>query len=423
MNPLQNINGELYIDQVSSLKLANRWDTPLYIMSESKIRKQYRRLHLAFSQQYDKTRIFYSAKANTNLSVLKILEQMGSGVDTVSPGEVFLALKAGFPPRRIFHSGVSVRDDELEYLLRKEVMINVNSLSQLQRLLQKGKPHTLSVRVNPELGAGHHEHVVTGGKKTKFGNYEVAAGEAYQIAKDAGVERFGIHMHIGSGVMEPAPLLQAAQKLLDISLNIHEDTGINFEFVNFGGGIGIPYKPKDKEFDLEQFSQRLVQLFKEKTSPLGKPEIWLEPGRYMVGEAGVLLTRVTTIKETPFRRFAGVDAGFNTLIRPAMYGSYHHMLVANRLDDKPTEKYDVVGPLCESGDVLATDRLLPPLTEGDLLAILNTGAYGYSMSSHYNSRPRPAEVLVNEGRQDLIRERETLQDLLRHQKTVERLEK
>lgn len=424
MNPYQYVNGELYVDEISSLKLADEFDTPLYVMSESRIREKYRRLYSAFSRNYDKFRILYSAKANTNLSILKILEEMGTGVDTVSPGEVFLALEAGFPPHHIFHTGVSVRKDELEYLLRKGVMINVNSLSQLKRLLQKGRPKTLSVRVNPKLGAGHHEHVVTGGKKSKFGNYERTASKAYEIAKAAGVKRFGIHMHIGSGIMEVPPFIRAAEKLLDIAIKIHERVGINFDFVNFGGGIGIPYEPEEREFDIELFSEKLVDLFKKKSREytLRDPELWLEPGRYIVGEAGILLTRVNTIKVTPFRRFAGVDAGFNTLIRPSMYGSYHHILVANKLDEPPREKYDVVGPLCESGDVLARGRLLPRLSEGDLLAILNAGAYGYSMSSQYNSRPRPAEVLVKEGRYDLIRERETLQDLLKGQKIMERLE-
>jgi diaminopimelate decarboxylase len=188
--------------------------------------------------------------------------------------------------------------------------------------------------------------------------------------------------------------------------------------MNFGGGIGVPYMPEEKEIDLELFSDRLVSLFKERSEEysLGEPEFRLEPGRYLVADTGILLTRVNMIKHTPFRVFAGADAGFNTLIRPAMYGSYHHILVANKLDPATTEKYDVVGPLCESGDTLARGRLLPKLSEGDLLAILNAGAYGFSMASQYNSRPRPAEVLVKDGHCELIRERETLQDMLRGQR-------
>jgi diaminopimelate decarboxylase len=279
-------------------------------------------------------------------------------------------------------------------------------------------PKILSVRINPELGAGHHEHVITAGKASKFGIWEKDAFKAYQTAKKAGVKKFGIHMHIGSGIMDAYPLVKAADKLLSIAKAIHDNVGITFDFIDFGGGIGVPYKPEEKEVNLEVFSDKLVGLFKTRIAEysLGKPELWLEPGRYLVADAGVLLTRVNTLKSTPFRRFAGIDAGFNTLIRPAMYGSYHHVLVANKLNQPSTEEYDLAGPLCESGDVLARERLLPQLSEGDLLAVLNAGAYGFSMSSQYNSKPRPAEVLVNKGRYELIRKRETFQDLLRGQR-------
>lgn len=418
--PLKNVKGELYIDGVSTLKLAEEFGTPLYLMSENKIRENYRHLYSVFSRIYNKIRIFYSAKANTSLSVLRILKSEGSGADVVSSGELFLALKAGFPSKNILYTGTSVRDDELEYLLDKGVIINLDSFSQLERLLNIGIPPILSVRVNPEIGAGHHEHVVTASKTSKFGVWEEDALKAYKAAKSAGVERFGIHMHIGSGVMDPDPFIHAAKRLLTIAKNIHEEIGINFDFLDFGGGIGVPYKPEEKEIDLELLSERLLGLFKEKITEysLGEPEFWLEPGRYLVAEAGVLLTKINTIKLTPFRKFAGVDAGFNVLIRPTMYGAYHHMLVANKLDHPSEGEYDVVGPLCESGDVLARERLFPSLSEGDLLAVLNTGAYGFAMSSQYNSRPRPAEVLVNRNRYELIRERETLQDLLKGQKSA-----
>jgi diaminopimelate decarboxylase len=278
----------------------------------------------------------------------------------------------------------------------------------------------MSVRINPGVGAGHHKHVVTGGEVTKFGVYEESALKAYELAKNAGVNRFGIQMHIGSGIMDVTFYLRAAEKLLSIARNIHEHLGIDFDFVDLGGGIGVPYRPEEKHVDLEQFFDKMIQFVKEKVGEcsLGEPEFWFEPGRYLVAEAGILLTRVNTIKTTSSKKFAGVDAGFNTLIRPAFYGSYHHILVANRLNEPTTEEYDVVGPLCESGDVLAGGRLLPKLLEGDLLAILNAGAYGYSMSSQYNSRPRAAEILVKDGRYELIRKSETFDDLLRGQEVA-----
>jgi diaminopimelate decarboxylase len=417
-NPLKNVNGELYVDGVSTLKLAEEFGTPLYVMSERKIRENCRHLYSAFSRRYNKFRVLYSAKANTNLSILKILKSEETGVDAVSPGEVFLALEAGFPSDDVLYTGICARDDELQYLLDKGVIINADSLSQLERLLKVETPPALSVRINPNLGAGHHEHVITAGEMSKFGVHEEAALKAYKLAKIAGVKKFGIHMHIGSGVMDVMPFALAMNKLLNVARSVHENVGIDFDFADFGGGIGVPYKPEEKEVDMELFSEKLVGLFKEKIRDysLGEPEFWLEPGRYLVAEAGIILTRINTIKPTSSRRFACIDAGFNTLIRPVLYGSYHHILVASKLDQPLKQEYDVVGPLCESGDILASGRLLPQLSEGDLLAILNTGAYGFSMNSQYNSRTRAAEVLVKEGHYELIREREDLRDLLRGQR-------
>jgi len=278
-------------------------------------------------------------------------------------------------------------------------------------------PPILSVRINTEFGAGHHEYTVTASKTSKFGVDGKTATEIYRMAKDAGVENFGIHMHIGSGIMHVEPFIKTTEKLLEVADAIHRQLGISFNFIDLGGGIGVPYKPEEEEVDLENFAKKLTAFFKGKLAQYGleQPELWLEPGRYLVAEAGVLLTKVNMVKETPYRKFVGVDAGFNTLIRPAMYGSYHHMVLADRLNAPSVENYDVVGPLCESGDVLARERPLPKISEGDILAILNAGAYGYAMSTQYNSRPRVAEVLVKDGHCELVRERENLQDLVRGQ--------
>lgn len=414
---LENRNGVLYIDGVSTLKLAEEFDTPLYVLSENRIRENFRRLHEALKKHYDKVRIYYSAKANTNLAILKILESEGAYLDAVSPGEVFLALKAGFQPERILFTGTSVRDDELKFIADSKIVINIDSLSQLRRLLKFHVPEIISVRVNPEVGAGHHEHVITAGRNSKFGVWETEATKAYKMALEAGVKRFGIHMHIGSGILEIEPFLLAAEKLLQIAHNIHEKLNLIFDFIDFGGGLGVPYKPEEKPLDIDLFAEKMLSLFKKKVKEydLGEPFFCVEPGRYIVCDAGVLLTRVNTLKITPFKKFVGVDAGFNVLIRPAMYGSYHPIVVANKLNELEEEIYDIAGPLCESGDLLARDRRLPKIVEGDLLAILNAGAYGFSMSSQYNSRPRCAEVLVKDGEYALIREREKIEDLLKGQ--------
>ena len=415
---LENRNGALFIDGVAASELAKKFDTPLYVVSERRIRSNFRRLKEALTKQYGKVRILYSVKANANLSVLKVIQSEGAWLDTVSPGEVFIALKAGFPPEKILFTGTSVRDDELRFVVDSGVAMNVDSLSQLKRLLKFHVPSFLSVRANPEVGAGHHEHCITGGRDSKFGIWESDVVEAYKTAKKAGVKRFGIQMHIGSGILDVEPFLPALEKLMEIASLVHRETGITFEFVDVGGGVGVPYRPEEKPLDLDEFAEKVLSIFKKRVKEygLGEPWFYIEPGRFIVCDAVVLLTNVNTVKVTPHKRFAGVDAGFNTLIRPVMYGSYHPIVVANKLNEPEAETYDVCGPLCESGDFLARDRKLPKIAEGDLLAVLNAGAYGFSMSSHYNSRPKCAEILVKEGKCALVRERETLETLLIGQK-------
>jgi len=416
--PLEDRRGTLYFDGVSTLELAKTYDTPLYVLSEKRIRDNYNRLYGALVNNYKYVRIYYAAKANTNLAVLRILQSQGAYLDTVSPGEVFLALSSGFTPDRILFTGTSVRNDELKMLADANITINVDSQSEMDRLLKISVPQILSVRVNPEVGAGHHSHCITAGPESKFGLWEEEVIQAYAIAQRARVERFGIHMHIGSGILEVEPYVLAVEKLLKIAKRVHEEVGIDFEFIDIGGGFGVPYKPEDKDLDLTEFSNKVVSMFKGKVKEygLGKPFLFVEPGRYLVCDASILLTAVNTVKVTPSRKFVGVDAGFNTLIRPTMYGSYHPILVANKLNEADKETYDVAGPICESGDLLAKERLLPEIQEGDLLAVLNAGAYGYSMSSQYNSRPRAAEVMVRGGKALVVREREQLKDLIANQR-------
>jgi diaminopimelate decarboxylase len=419
--PLENRNGELYVDGVSALELAKRFDTPLYVISETQVKKNYNRLYKALSSNYGKVRIYYAAKANSNLSVMKILESKGTYLDAVSTGEVFMALTSGFTPERILFTGTNVRNDELRFLVDSNVIVNVDSLSQLDKLLKLTVPKVLSVRVNPEVGAGHHTHVITAGKQSKFGLWENDALKAYETAKKAGVERFGLHMHIGSGVLDVKPFVQALDKLLKLASKAHDKLGVEFEFLDMGGGLGVPYKPEDDELDLALFSSKVLGLFKQRIREygLGEPVFCVEPGRFLVSDASILLTAVNTVKTTPFKKFIGVDAGFNTLLRPTMYGSYHHIVVANKLDCPDEETCDVVGPICESGDALAKDRRLPKIREGDLLAVLNAGAYGFAMSSQYNARPRAAEVLVEKGKFTVVREREQLDDLVSAQRVAE----
>jgi diaminopimelate decarboxylase len=419
--PLEDRKGSLFFDGFSVKELAEKYDTPLYVLSEKRIRDNYNRLHNALISNYKHLRVYYAAKANTNLTVLRILQSEGAYIDAVSPGEVFLGLSSGFTPDRILFTGTSVRNDELKFLVGTNITINVDSQSELDRLLKIAVPPVVSVRVNPEVGAGHHSHCITAGPESKFGLWEEETIQAYAIAKRARVERFGIHMHIGSGILELEPYVAAVENLLNIAKRVHEEVGIDFEFIDIGGGLGVPYKPEDKDLDLSEFSTKVVSMFKAKVKEyvLGKPFLCVEPGRYLVSDASILLTAVNTVKETPSKKFVGVDAGFNTLVRPTMYGSYHPIIVANKVAQAEKETYDVVGPICESGDTLAKDRQLPKIEEGDLLAILNSGAYGFSMSSQYNSRPRAAEVMIRQGKVVVVRQREQLNDLTSSQRMAE----
>ncbi len=272
------------------------------------------------------------------------------------------------------------------------------------------------------MGAGKYKNLVFAGPDAKFGIIEKQVEAAYQKANEHGVTKFGIHMMTGSCITDEDYFVGITERLMDLAGPIAQKLGISFEFVDIGGGFGIAYKPGEKELDMVDVGKRVAEKFTEKCEKygLGKPTLMVEPGRYLVGDAGVLLTRVTSIKEG-YKKFIGVDAGMNTLLRPALYDAYHQIFVANKLNETQTEKVNVVGPICENSDQLAKDRELTKTQVGDVIAILNAGAYGFGMSSQYNTRPRAAEVLVNHGRAELIRERETFEDLHRGVKVPKRL--
>ncbi len=419
-----NEKGNLTIGGADTLELADQYETPLYVIDENRIRNNYKRLYEAFSSQYNDFKMFYACKANTNLAVMRILEQEGSGIDAVSPGEIYTSLLTGFDPSRILYTGNNVTDEELNFAVTSGVRINLDSISQLKRLskIPEADGMEISFRVNPMVGAGHHDHCITGGPLSKFGIMEEEAVEVYKMAKDLGFKPIGIHTHIGSGILDPEPFMLAVRTLMDIAGRVHEGADIEFDFIDFGGGIGIPYTPEESKLDIKEFAEKITNLYKDKLEEygLGKPTMCIEPGRYIVGDAAVLLTKVNTIKKS-YRNFAGVDAGFNTLLRPTMYGSYHHIVRAANPLEEPIKKMDIAGNVCESGDLFARDRPLPEIHEGDVLAILNAGAYAFSMSSQYNSRPKAAEVLVSNGDTNVIRERETFADVLSKQNVPVRL--
>jgi len=419
-----NEKGNLDIGGADALELAQEYGTPLYVTDEMRVRDNYQRVYQAFSNEYSDFKIFYAAKANTSLAMMKILESEGSCIDAVSPGEIYTALLAGFEPDRILYTGNNVTTEELQFALDAGVRMNLDSISMLERLaeLPGAEGTKISFRVNPMVGAGHHDHCITGGELSKFGIMEQEAVEVYQKAKELGFQPVGIHTHIGSGILDPEPFKLAVQVLMDVAGRVHKEAGVTFEFIDFGGGLGIPYTPEEGLLDIEKFAGEIVGLYRDKLQEHGmnNPTMCIEPGRYIVGDASYLLTQVNTVKQS-YRKFVGVNAGFNTLLRPTMYGSYHHILVADKPEAEPSENIDVAGNVCESGDLFARDRPLPEIKEGDILAIMNAGAYAFSMASQYNSRPLPAEVMVCDGDVDIIRERETFADLFSKQNIPMRL--
>jgi diaminopimelate decarboxylase len=417
MKDFESRDGMMMIGGVSAAEIADEFGTPVYVTEEEAIRKNYRRVCNAFAAHMD-TRIHYACKANSSLAILRILESEGSRIDAVSIGEVLTCIKAGFSPDRILYTGTNVSNAELRELVSAEVNINIDSESELERLGRISTDVPISIRITPDVGSGHSGKVVTGSKGSKFGIPFDRVVKAYGRAKEMGFPIKGIHAHIGSGGPHTDPFIEAADALIGKVLDIKEGLGIDLEFIDIGGGMNIPYRPNEPETDIEELAATITGMITDNTDVR---TIAVEPGRYIVADTTVLLTRCVDIKYVGMKNYLGVDAGFNTLIRPAFYDSYHHIAVANRFGRACEFKYDVVGPICESGDHLARDRALPMPEEGDIIAVYDAGAYGFSMSSRYNSRPRCREVLVNGGKAELIRDSETIEDEWKHQIIPERL--
>ncbi len=423
VSQLENRGGALYFDGCSALELAEKFGTPLYVYSENRIRENYRRLLAAYRKYYPKFKAYYAIKANNNPAIVRVLAGEGCGADASCIPEIMIAKNAGIPPGEILYSGVYNSNEELGCAFRNGARINLEDPSQLERLAKLGVPQFLCFRVNPGMGSGGEEGLVFAGPDAKFGIIERDIRGAYLKAKELGVKRFGIHMMTGSNILNPDYFEMVVEKLLDIAGQLSKELGIKFEFIDIGGSLGVPYRPEQDEIDLDLVARKVVSMLRKKLSEyeLGEPFLIHEPGRYLVCDAGILLSSVASIKDG-CKRFIGVDAGMNTLIRPAMYRSYHHILCANDLNAAPDSKANVVGQVCENTDQFAADRALPSRVKvGDVLAILDAGAYGFGMSSQYNSRPRAAEVLVCNGNAELIRKREGFADLVRGVRVPKRL--
>ncbi len=402
-------DGELYAEDVRVAELAERYGTPLYVYSRGHLLEQYRALAGAFAPL--RPLVHYAVKANSNAAVIAALASAGAGADVVSGGELFRARRAGVPADRIVFAGVGKTAGEIDYALREGILFfTVESEPELERIAERaaalGAEARVAVRVNPDVDPRTHRYTSTGKRENKFGvDLERAERACGLAASLPGLAIAGLHMHLGSPIMTVGPYVEALDKVAPLCARLR-GRHATFRHLDLGGGFGIRYRPDQAPFDLGALSREVVPRLESLGLSVG-----IEPGRYLAGNAGVLVGRVQYVKDSPFKKFIVADIGMNDLIRPALYEAYHEVCAVRA--SARTEKADLVGPVCESGDFIAKDRELPALEAGDLVAVLGAGAYASAMGSTYNSRPRPAEVLVAGARHAIVRERETPEDLVR----------
>jgi diaminopimelate decarboxylase len=405
---IQLQDGAYTIGGIHIQELVNSFDTPLYVYDAEIIDRQYARLKQAFSSC--KTRINFACKALNNVNVMRHLHDLGACLDTVSIQEVWLGLKAGFTPEEIIYTPNCVSMEEIDLAVKEGVMINIDNISILEQFgLKYGNTVPICIRINPHVMAGGNINISTGHIDSKFGISIYQMRHVDRVVKNTGLNVIGLHMHTGSDIVDVDIFLRAADILFEQAEHFPDLT-----FIDFGSGFKVPYKPDDHSTDIEELGEKLTARFKEFCSEYGRElELWFEPGKFLVSQAGTFLVKVNVLKQTTAAMFVGVDSGLNHLIRPMLYNGYHHITNVSN-PEGALRLYTVVGYICET-DTFGWDRKLNEVREGDILAFNNAGAYGMTMSSNYNSRFRPAEVLIKNGKAELIRRRETLDDILRNQ--------
>lgn len=402
-------NDELHCEKIPLRRLADQVGTPCYVYSHATLKHHFTVFDSAFSSVPHLT--CFAAKANSNLALLNLFGSLGGGVDIVSGGELYRARKAGIPADRIVYSGVGKTVEEIDFALQENIlMFNIESTQELEainaRAAYLGRRAGIALRVNPDVDPKTHPYISTGLKKNKFGVDIDSAVKSYEQARAMDhVDVKGVSCHIGSQLTEISPFVDALRRLRMLISKL-EELGVPIQYLDLGGGLGIVYDQEAPPHPHE-YAQAILDELKGLSCTL-----IFEPGRVIVGNAGILLTKVLYTKRTPSKDFVIVDGGMNDLLRPSLYGSYHQILPVMK-HGRETQVVDVVGPICESGDFLARDRGLPMVRQGDLLAVMSAGAYGFTMSSNYNSRPRVAEILVQEDQYHVVRRRETLEDLTR----------
>lgn len=400
------------IGEIDIKSLVEDFGTPLYVYDKNKIIENYNKLKSAFIINYDKTKIHFSVKSNSNLHILKLFNELGAGADCSSPIEYKLARLAGFEDKNILYTGnYELPEDFNDVAFSDDSKINLDDITSFERLKKVNLPKRISFRINPGVGRGGFEGITTGGTEAKFGIPYEKAIDAYKLAMDNGIERFGIHMMTGSNNLEPYFFAEIVDKLMMIAGGLFNKIGKIPEYVDIGGGFGIPYSNDEQELNIERTGQMVTEVFKEKCEKygFGSPELVLEPGRYLTANAGYLISKVTAVKKS-YKTFVGLDSGMNTLIRPALYGAIHRVEVYNK--EENTQIVNLCGQICENSDIFAKNIPFPEVVEGDITIFRDAGAYGYVMASNYNNRFRPAEVLLDKSEVKLIRRRENFEDFM-----------
>ncbi|WP_330697044.1 diaminopimelate decarboxylase [Candidatus Epulonipiscium viviparus] len=400
-----------FFKMTTPFELLSEYGSPLYVYNEDIFRSRLRQIKNLV--KYKNFVPHYSVKANTNISLLKIVKEEGLHVDTMSPGEIYMALAAGFEPKELFYIPNNATEEDLRYAVDRGVLLSVDSISQLQLYAKINPNSKVAIRFNPGVGAGHHQKVVTAGKKTKFGVDMAEFDTVKKILEENNVTLVGINQHIGSLFMDSGAFIESTTNLLEFAKEFD-----SLEFIDLGGGFGIPYhKQEDQQpLDLVELGSKMDTMFEEFAQDYGREiQFQIEPGRIIACEAGIVLGTVTGTKQNAETTYLGCDIGFNVLARPIMYDSHHDIELYTKRAHPDLEKHPVtvVGNICESGDILAKDRELPMPEYGDIIGLMDAGAYGFAMSSSYNQRPRVAEVLLkSSGEVVLIRRRETFEDLI-----------
>jgi len=394
--------------------IVRKFGTPLYLYSGDRLKDNLQRLRRSVQEEFPQSHICYAIKANNNPHLVRFLKKVDPalGADCSSPGELWVAKQAGIPPQECIYTGNYESPDDLQAAFSFGAVINLDDITSFQRLQKIGLPELISFRLNPGFGKGTFSQIVTGGREAKFGIPPNQILKAYQRAQEVGIKRFGLQCMSGSGILDETYFVTLLKTILETVQALWKRCRIKMEFISIGGGFGIPYTPEESPLDIQSLFQKLKQIYFPIFQNHGQtpPALWIEPGKYIVGDAGILLTRVTGIKKS-YRTFIGLDAGMETLMRPSLYKAYHQIVKVQDPHAPAIQTVDITGRICENTDRLAVARPFPEVTEGELIAILDTGAYGFAMSHQFNTRPRAAEVLLEGDDPHLIRKRETIADI------------